>query len=121
MAPGISSAASGTPASAQNPMCGRRFRAPVWLYSACSLVRPYTSTSVVSPSMVATFTRAERRTCPTRATISVFTWPIAVSIPARCSPVNRRAIPAAVVDAGVATGSSCCPATSARRRSNATR
>lgn len=74
-----------------------------------------------SPSIVATFSREERRTGPTRASIRVLTCPIAVSIPRRCVAVKRRAIPAAVVAAGVATGSSNCPATSARRRSKLTR
>ncbi|MDQ6740636.1 MAG: hypothetical protein M3021_09820, partial [Actinomycetota bacterium] len=66
-----------------------------------SLVRPYTSTSVASPSIVATFSSEFRRTSGNNATIVVLTCPMAVSIPARCSGVNRRAIPYAVVDAGV--------------------
>jgi hypothetical protein len=70
-APGISSAASGTCASAQNPMRGRRLRA--------------------------------------------------ASTPGRCVSVNLLAIPAAVVDAGVGTDSSSCPATSSRRRSRETK
>jgi hypothetical protein len=42
----------------------------------------------------------------------------AVSIPATWSVPNRLASPAAVVDARVVTGSSSCPAVSARRRSS---
>ena len=46
--------------------------------------------------------------------VGALTAPIPISISARCVAVKRFANCAVVVDAGVGTGSSCCPAVSAR-------
>jgi len=56
-------------------------------------------------SIVTCRSNAERRTCPTRATTSALTTPIADSIPASASGPNRRASPPAVRDGGVGTAS----------------
>jgi len=80
---------------------------------------PYTSTSVPSRSMVTvparnTVRRVAESSRTTRPTIS----PMPSSIPASCAGPNRSARSTAVVEAGVATADSACPAASARRRSN---
>jgi len=62
-----------------------------------------------------------RRRSGTNPSTRAFTMPIAFSIPARCVAVKRFATCAVVVDAGVGTGSNCCPAVSARRWSIPTR
>ena len=71
--------------------------------------------------MVAVFNQVVRRTSGNRDTIVVLIFATAVSIPWSWSSLKRLAIPAAVVDAGVGTGSNSWPATSARRRSKPTR
>ena len=71
--------------------------------------------------MVAVRSSVPRRIAGSRETHSVLIAPIASSTAVRWRPVNHRAIPAAVVEAGVGAGSNACPAASARRRSSPTR
>lgn len=57
--------------------------------------------SVVSISTVTLRSSAERRTCPTSPSTRALTCPIAASMPAKSSVVNRLASPVAVDAAGV--------------------
>ena len=73
-----------------------------------------------SPSIVTAPSSRFRRVAGNPFTKRVLITFSAAAIPARCSSVNRFALPAQVVDAGVGIGSNSCPATSWRRRSSPT-
>jgi hypothetical protein len=68
------------------------------------LWRPYTSTSVVSRSIVTDRVNASRRRRDTRANIRALTLAIPRSTMAHCRSLIRRANPAAVVEHNPGTG-----------------
>jgi len=86
-----------------------------------SFLRPYTSTSVVSRSIVAPSHSAAARSAGSSASIRSLTFASPDSVARHCWSVNRFASPAAVVEASPGTGVNAWAATSARWRSSPTR
>jgi hypothetical protein len=103
--PSPRSAASTISVSAQAATCGRPTRCPWWLQATPRFLRPQTSTSVVSRSMVTgPAASATVRSAGSSASIRPVTAARPVSTARHCPAVIRRARPAAVVNASPAPG-----------------